>query len=126
MVRHDLVVIYQARSLREKGTYGGRKYCSIKTYMPRNISTSRKYLPARSNAFSPSSHFCGGGSRKPGGGGPAGVAARAKVVENRAAFAGIGRRRWVKCEDLRSVAAGRPRASIVNGFVLAIVGAGGG
>jgi hypothetical protein len=94
--------------------------------MPRNISTSRKYFPARSNEASPSSHFFGGGNRKPGGGGPAGVAARAKVVEKRAAFAGTGNRRWGNCEDLRSVADGRPRASIVNGFVLAIVGAGNG
>lgn len=54
------------------------------------------------------------------------MAARAKVVEKRAAFAGVGSRRWANCEDLKSVADGRPRASIVNGFVLAIVGAGGG
>lgn len=92
--------------------------------MPRNISTSKKYLPARSNALSPSSHFLGGGNRKPGGGGPAGVADRAKVVEKRATVAGEGRRPVVKAEGLRNVAAGRARASMVNDRVLAIVGGG--
>jgi hypothetical protein len=52
------------------------------------------------------------------------VAARAKVVEKRATVAGDGRR-VMNCEGRSSVAAGRVRASIVNGFVLAIVGAGG-
>ena len=65
-------------------THAGRKNCSSATYMPRHISSSKKYLPALSSDDCPSSHFFGGGNRKPGGGGPAGVAARAKVVEKRA------------------------------------------
>lgn len=92
--------------------------------MPRNISTSKKYLPARSNAPSPSSHFLGGGNRKPGGGGPAGVAARGKVVEKSATVAGEGRRPAAKAEGRSRLAAGRVRASMVNGRVLAIVGVG--
>jgi hypothetical protein len=91
--------------------------------MPRNISKSKKYLPARSNEPSPSSHRFGRGSRKPGGGGPAGVAARRKVEEKKATVAGEGRRADANCEDLSSVVAEGPRASIINGFVLAIVGA---
>jgi hypothetical protein len=85
---------------------------------------SRKYLPARSNDPSPSSHRFGGGNRKPGGGGPDGVAARRMVVEKKATVAGEGRRPDANCDCLSSVAAGAPRASIVNGFMLAIVGAG--
>jgi hypothetical protein len=92
--------------------------------MPRNISRSKKYLPARFNEPSPSSHRFGGGNRKPGGGGPAGVAARRTVVEKKATVAGEGRRPDANCDDLSNVAAEEPRASIVNGFVLAIVGAG--
>lgn len=92
--------------------------------MPRNISNSKKYLPARSNAPSPSSHRFGRGNRKLGGGGPAGVAALRTVVEKKAAVAGEGRRPDANCEDLSSVAAAGPRANMVNGFVLAIVGAG--
>lgn len=84
---------------------------------------SKKYLPARSNAPSPSSHFFGDGNRKPGGGGPEGVAARGIVVEKKATVAGEGRRPAANCDDLKSVAAVWPRASIVSGFVLAIVGA---
>jgi hypothetical protein len=45
------------------------------------------------------------------------------VVENRATVAGEGRRPEAKCDALSSVAAEGPRASMVNGFVLAIVGA---
>jgi len=104
-----------------RATYGGRKNCSSDTYMPRNISMSRKYLPARSNAPSPSSHRLGFGNRKPGGGGPAGVAARERVVEKKATVAGEGRRPDAKCGDRSSVAAGRLRANIVNGFALAMV-----
>lgn len=84
---------------------------------------SRKYLPARSNAPSPSSHRFGRGNRKPGGGGPAGVAARRTVVEKKATVAGDGRRPDANCDDLSSVVAEGPRANIVNGFMLAIVGA---
>jgi len=92
--------------------------------MPRNISRSKKYLPARSNEPSPSSHRFGGGNLKPGGGGPIGVAARAKVVEKSATVAGEGRRPAAKGEGLKSVAAGLLRASMLSGFVLAIVGDG--
>ena len=93
--------------------------------MPRNISSSRKYFPARSNAdSSDSSHFLGGGNRKPGGGGPAGVAARGKVVEKRATVAGEGRRPAAKAEGRSRVAAGRVRASMYSDRVLAIVRAG--
>jgi len=102
-------------------TYGGLKYCSSDTYMPRNISKSKKYLPARSNALSPSSQRWGLGNRKPGGGGPAGVAARVRVAEKKATVAGVGRRTDATCDGRRRVAAGRLRASIVNGFVLAIM-----
>lgn len=43
--------------------------------MPRAISVNKKYLPSLSNmASSSSSHFFGGGCRKPLGGGPMGVA----------------------------------------------------
>ena len=43
--------------------------------MPRNISVSKKYLPARSSVESfSSSHLGGRGRRNPFGGGPAGVA----------------------------------------------------
>ena len=61
--------------------YGGRKNCSSTTYMPRTISVSRKYLPALSREDSlPSSQRSFRGSRKPWGGGPAGVAARWEVL----------------------------------------------
>ena len=87
--------------------------------MPRNISRSKKYFPARSNELSPSSQRFGGGNRKPGGGGPAGVALREVVVEKRATVAGEGNREfWCA---LNSVAAGRARASIINGCLAAIV-----
>jgi hypothetical protein len=89
--------------------------------MPRNISISKKYLPARSNAPSPSSHRFGLGNRKPGGGGPAGVAARDSVVEKKATVAGEGRRPDANCGDRSSVTAGRLRTNIVNGFALAIL-----
>ena len=103
-------------------TYGGLKNCSSDTYMPRNISMSKKYLPALSSEDSPSSHFFGGGNRNPGGGGPAGVAARANVVLKKATVAGEAKR-GANCDCLSSVVADGPRASIVNGLVLAIVGA---
>ncbi len=61
--------------------YGGRKNCSSTTYMPRSISVRRKYLPALSREDSlPSSQRSFRGSRKPWGGGPAGVAARRDVL----------------------------------------------
>jgi hypothetical protein len=103
-------------------TYGGLKNCSSDTYMPRNISMSKKYLPALSSEDSPSSHFFGGGNRNPGGGGPAGVAARGNVVLKKATVAGEAKR-GANCDCLSSVVADGPRASIVNGLVLAIVGA---
>lgn len=61
--------------------YGGRKNCSSTTYMPRIISVRRKYLPALSREDSLlSSQRSFRGSRKPWGGGPAGVAARREVL----------------------------------------------
>ena len=66
----------------------------------------------------------GGGNRNPGGGGPAGRAARGKVVEKRAMVAGGDRRPNADGEGLKSVVAGRLRTSIVNAFGLAIVDAG--
>jgi len=67
-------------------TYGGRKNCSRTTYIPRNSSVKRKYLPALSRAFSLlSSHRSFRGNRKPAGGGPAGVAERKADVEKVAA-----------------------------------------
>jgi hypothetical protein len=113
---------YTLVSHHRKVTYGGRKNCSSDTYMPRNISKSKKYLAARSNEPSPSSQRFGRGNRKPGGGGPDGVAARRTVVEKKATVAGEGRRPDANCDDLSSAAAEVPRASIVNGMVLAIVG----
>jgi hypothetical protein len=98
-----------------RATHGGRKNCSNATYMPRNISSRRKYLPARSKTLSPSSHFFCRGNRNPGGGGPAGVAALGEVVEKNTAVAGDGNR-----AVLRSAVLGRPRASIINGLALAI------
>ena len=113
--------LYKRRG-HQLSTYGGRKNCSSDTYMPRNISMSKKYLPALSSADSPSSHFFGRGNRNPGGGGPAGVAARGKVVLKKATVAGEAKR-GANCDCLSSVVADGPRASIVNGLVLAIVGA---
>jgi len=49
------------------------------------------------------------------------VAARERVVEKKATVAGEGRRPDANCGDRSSVAAGRLRANIVNGFALAIV-----
>ncbi len=83
---------------------------------------SKKYLPALSSADSPSSHFFGGGNRNPGGGGPEGVAARESDVLKKATVAGEAKR-GANCDCLSSVVAVWPRASIVNGLVLAIVDA---
>lgn len=52
------------------------------------------------------------------------MAARERVVEKRATVAGEGRRPDANCDGRSNVAAGRLRANIINGFVLAIVGAG--
>ena len=82
---------------------------------------SKKYLPARSNDPSPSSHRFGRGNRNPGGGGPLGVAQRRDVVENWARVAGEGRRPCESREALSSAVADGPRTSIVNGFIVAIV-----
>lgn len=50
-----------------RSTYGGRKYCSSTTYIPRNSSAMRKYLLALSSEDSePWSQRFGGGRRKPG------------------------------------------------------------
>jgi hypothetical protein len=45
------------------------------------------------------------------------------VVEKKATWAGEGRRWAAKCEDLSMAAGEGPRASIVNGLELAMVGA---
>lgn len=75
-------------------------------------------MPALSNVPSCSSHPFGRPSRNPGGGGPLGVALRAAVVEKSAV---VGFRLGVTVD---TNALGRPRASIINDFELAIVGAG--
>lgn len=49
------------------------------------------------------------------------MAALESVVEKKATVAGEGRRADANCEGRRKGAAGRLRASIVNGLVLAIV-----
>lgn len=101
--------------------YGGRKNCSNTTYIPRAISVKRKYFPALSSEDSLlSSHLSGFGNRKPGGGGPEGVAyARRVLVEK----AGKGLEETARGRTaLESLAAGRLRAtSIVKGFADAIV-----
>ena len=72
-------------------TYGGRKNCSIRMYMPRNISVSRKYLPARSSTESfSSSHLGGRARRNPLGGGPEGVAYVRRARIRATVAAGIG------------------------------------
>jgi hypothetical protein len=90
------------------------------TYMPRNISISKKYLPARSSELSPSSQCLRWGNRKPAGGGPEGVAAREVVELKKATVAGAGScaRNWIA---RRSAGAPRERASASNGVVVAIV-----
>jgi hypothetical protein len=97
-------------------THGGRKNCSNTTYIPRAISVKRKYLPALSNEDSLlSSHLSGFGNRKPGGGGPEGVAyARRVLVENAAReLEGDASGRTA----LENLAAGRLRVtSMVKGF----------
>lgn len=101
-------------------TYGGLKYCSNTTYIPRAISVKRKYLPALSKEDSLlSSHLSGFGNRKPGGGGPEGVAyARKILVENAArGLEGASGR-----TAFESLTVGRFRAtSIVKGFADAMV-----
>jgi hypothetical protein len=102
-------------------TYGGRKNCSNTTYIPLAISVKRKYLPALSSEDSLlSSHLSGLGNRKPGGGGPDGVAyARRVLVENAARGIEEGATGRTAC---KSLAVGRLRAtSIVKGFADAIV-----
>ena len=102
-------------------TYGGLKNCSKTTYIPRNISVNRKYLPALSKEVSlRSSQRSVAGNRKPRGGGPAGVALRA-VLEEKAAT-------WVRGYDrelrgvLASVPEGRRSARIaVEAFREAIL-----
>jgi hypothetical protein len=103
-------------------TYGGRKNCSNTTYIPRAISVKRKYLPALSNEDSLlSSHLSGLGNRKPGGGGPEGVAyARRVLVENAARGLEEGASGRTAFESL---AVGWIRAtSIFKGFADAIMG----
>ena len=99
--------------------YGGRKNCSSTTYMPRSISVRRKYLPALSREDSlPSSQRSFRGSRKPWGGGPAGVAARREALVKVAD--GIVVR--VARKAVRGMEVGRARASIVRERAGAMVG----
>ena len=64
--------------------------------MPRSISVRRKYLPALSREDSlPSSHRSLRASRKPCGGGPAGVAKRCVDVEKVAIAGDIVRAWWI-------------------------------
>ncbi len=100
-------------------TYGALNICSSTTHMPRSNSVIRKYLPALSSALSLSvSHRAGLAIRKPAGGGPAGSAARRKLVEKAAA--------WEWCGPMegrrRLNAAGRVRANACSGLMLAIGG----
>ena len=91
--------------------YGGRKNCSSTTYMPRNISVRRKYFPALSIEDSlPSSQRSFRGSRKPWGGGPAGVALRREALLKVAD--GIVVR--VARKVLRGAEVGRARARIIR------------
>ena len=79
--------------------------------MPRSISVRRKYLPALSREDSlPSSQRSFDGSRKPWGGGPAGVAARREVLVKEAdgIFVRVARK------ALRGMVVGRARVSIVK------------
>lgn len=74
---HEKTRQFESRGLMShwQSTYGGRKNCSIKTYMPLAISVKRKYLPSRSSVFSLShGHSVCLLVRKFLGGGPAGVA----------------------------------------------------
>ena len=99
--------------------YGGRKNCSSTTYMPRAISVRRKYLPALSREDSlPSSQRSFRGSRKPWGGGPAGVAARREVLVKVAD--GIVVR--VARKAVRGMEVGRARPSMVRERAGAMVG----
>lgn len=91
--------------------YGGRKNCSSTTYMPRSISVRRKYLPALSREDSlPSSQRSFRASRKPWGGGPAGVAARRDVLVKVA----VGVFVRVVRKAVRGTEVGRARANIVR------------
>lgn len=88
--------------------------------MPRAISVNKKYFPALSRVDSLlSSHLSGFGNRKPGGGGPEGVAARRLLVEKAASELVVGAKGRT---ELVSLAAGRLRAtSIVKGFAGAMI-----
>ncbi len=121
MVYLQSVSMLQAKLGSQLQTHGGLKNCSSTTYIPLAISVKRKYFPALSNDDSLlSSHLSGFGNRKPGGGGPEGVAyARSVVVENaaRGEVVGVNVRM-----DEASLAVGRLRAtSMVKGFADAIL-----
>jgi len=83
--------------------------------MPLSISVIRKYFPALSKVLSLlSSHLLALGKRKFEGGGPAGVAGRAAVVEKKARGVAEG-----NCEVRRRAEAGLARARAV--IVLALL-----
>jgi hypothetical protein len=98
--------------------YGGLKNCSSTTYMPRNISVMRKYLPALSRALSPSSQA--GARPRRGTRGVCGVACRViALVEKLLA------ERIVLVEAMRGAVVGRrsPRArTAAMAVVVAVVG----
>ena len=88
--------------------------------MPRSISVMRKYFPALSNELSLlSSQRSVRGSRKPDGGGPAGVADRS-ADEEKAAVA-VGEYVLEARKGVRGVEDGRARASAVSVLVEAMV-----
>lgn len=90
--------------------------------MPRNISVRRKYWPALSMELSlPSSHRLVRGSRKPEGGGPAGVAARRAEVENAAVAIQLDGEDRAQRKLLMGTEVGRVLANTVRDLVAAIV-----
>ena len=89
--------------------------------MPRTISVKRKYLPALSREVSLlSSHRSFRGSRKPCGGGPAGVAERKADVEKRAAEYGL----LILGEQESGFGKGRPCIRLIKDLVDPIVNRG--
>ena len=100
------VSVYLLDLARSRTSYGDRKNCSIRVYVPRTISVSIKKRPAASSVDSLSfSHVVGGGGRKAlGTGWPTGVAYARRLTRHD----GI----WAKdcCDRLMATAAGEDRA----------------
>jgi len=112
---------YQIIRILNGKTHGGLKNCSSTTYIPRAISVNKKYFPALSSDDSLlSSHLSGFGNRKPGGGGPDGVAYARRPLDVSAAKGLVAGVKGLM--ELDSLAVGRLRAtSMVKGFADAIV-----